>query len=56
MVNSFDFNQAIDFSAAANDVLAVGELLIDLISDDYDEEFQSSTYHKFLADHPLILP
>ncbi|WP_342424013.1 sugar kinase [Paenibacillus sp. FSL E2-0178] len=52
MVNSFDFNQAIDFSAAANDVLAVGELLIDLISDDYDEEFQSSTYHKFFGGSP----
>ncbi|WP_342480108.1 sugar kinase [Paenibacillus sp. FSL L8-0340] len=52
MVYSFNFNQAIDFSAAANDVLAVGELLVDLISDDYDEEFQSSTYHKFFGGSP----
>lgn len=52
MVYSFDFNQAIEFSAVVNDVLAVGELLIDLISADYDEEFKGSTYHKFFGGSP----
>jgi sugar/nucleoside kinase (ribokinase family) len=45
-------DEKIDFSNKPNDILTVGELLIDMISDDYDENFTSNTYHKFFGGSP----
>ncbi|GEQ23258.1 fructokinase [Clostridium butyricum] len=49
----FKLDKKIDFQNKENDVLTVGELLIDMISDDYDDgNFSSSTYNKFFGGSP----
>lgn len=48
----FKFDDKIDFQNKSNDVLTVGEILIDMISADYDESFESNTYHKFFGGSP----
>ena len=48
----FALDEKINFSAKKNDLLTVGELLIDMISADYDENFESSIYHKFFGGSP----
>jgi fructokinase len=49
----FKLDKKIDFQNKENDVLTVGELLIDMISDDYDDgSFSSSTYNKFFGGSP----
>jgi sugar/nucleoside kinase (ribokinase family) len=40
------------FPDKSNDILTVGELLIDLISDDYDVNFESNGYHRFFGGSP----
>lgn len=47
---SFDDN--IFFPNKENDILTVGELLIDMISTEYDENFESNTYQKFFGGSP----
>ncbi len=42
----------IEFQNKRNDVLAVGEILIDMISADYDDDFEGDTYHKFFGGAP----
>lgn len=42
----------IAFPAKSNDLLAIGELLIDMISADYDDKHGSSTYHKYFGGSP----
>jgi len=42
----------IEFHNETNDLLAVGELLIDMISTEYDENFESHTYNKFFGGSP----
>jgi sugar/nucleoside kinase (ribokinase family) len=44
-------DEKIEFADKNNDVLTVGELLIDMISADYDD-FESNTYHKFFGGSP----
>ena len=39
----------IEFQNKRNDILAVGEILIDMISADYDDHFEGDTYHKFFG-------
>ena len=46
------FDERIEFQNKSNDILTVGELLIDMISADYDEDFESNTYHKFFGGSP----
>lgn len=46
------FDNKIQFQNKTNDILTVGELLIDMISTDYDENFESSTYQKFFGGSP----
>ncbi|WNF38485.1 PfkB family carbohydrate kinase [Bacillaceae bacterium IKA-2] len=46
------FDQEIQFSNKRNDILTIGELLIDMISADYDENFECNTYHKFFGGSP----
>jgi sugar/nucleoside kinase (ribokinase family) len=48
----FKLDDKIDFQNKGNDVLTVGEILIDMISTDYDESFESNTYHKFFGGSP----
>ncbi|XJZ28696.1 carbohydrate kinase family protein [Bacillota bacterium Lsc_1132] len=48
----FLFDKKIDFQDKKNDILTVGELLVDMISADYDENFESNTYHKFFGGSP----
>lgn len=45
-------DEKFDFPNKNNDVLTVGELLIDMISADYDDNFESNTYHKFFGGSP----
>ncbi|AIQ70232.1 hypothetical protein [Paenibacillus graminis] len=40
------FQDRLVFENKSNDLLAVGELLIDMISNEYDDTFQSAGYMK----------
>jgi sugar/nucleoside kinase (ribokinase family) len=46
------FDHKIEFPNHSNDILTVGELLVDMISAEYDEDFESNTYHKFFGGSP----
>ena len=48
----FNFNDKIAFPNKDNDVLTVGELLIDMISTDYADDFECNTYEKFFGGSP----
>ncbi len=49
----FNLDNKIDFENKENDILTVGELLIDMISADYDEgDFSCSIYNKFFGGSP----
>lgn len=49
----FSLDNKIEFEDRENDVLTVGELLIDMISADYDDgNFSSNTYNKFFGGSP----
>lgn len=48
----FHFDKSIDFTDKENDVLTVGEILIDMISEEYDENGQSNVYRKFFGGSP----
>ncbi|UTR16098.1 carbohydrate kinase [Salipaludibacillus sp. LMS25] len=47
-----DFDKKIALPHKENDVLAVGELLIDMISADYDGDFAGKTFNKFFGGAP----
>ncbi|MEH7495638.1 carbohydrate kinase family protein [Neobacillus niacini] len=48
----FRLNEKMELQQKDNDVLSVGELLVDMISADYDDEFSGNTYHKFFGGSP----
>ena len=48
----FKFDEKIELKRGINDVLAVGELLIDMISSEYDDNFESCTYNKYFGGSP----
>lgn len=48
----FENNGIIPFQNRDNDVLAIGELLIDMISDEYDDPFQGNRFSKFFGGSP----
>jgi sugar/nucleoside kinase (ribokinase family) len=48
----FSLNEKVELQQNSNDVLTVGELLVDLISADYDDEFSGNVYHKFFGGSP----
>ncbi|MGG4143722.1 carbohydrate kinase [Paenibacillus algorifonticola] len=48
----FGFDDKIKFGNQKNDLLAVGELLIDMIAAEYDENFESQTFNKFFGGSP----
>lgn len=47
-----DFDSIIDFQNKKNDVLTIGEILVDMISTDYKDNFESDTYQKFFGGSP----
>lgn len=48
----FGLDEKVQFLNKKNDILTVGELLIDMISADYDENFDRNTYHRFFGGSP----
>lgn len=52
----FNFDHPIELqNSNGNDLFMAGEILIDMISADYTDDFTCSTYQRFLADRPPIL-
>ncbi|MBB6634598.1 carbohydrate kinase family protein [Cohnella thailandensis] len=47
-----DFQEALHFEDKPNDLLTVGELLVDMISDEYDDTFMSNGYTKYPGGSP----
>lgn len=48
----FNLHDRIEFQNKSNDVLTVGELLVDMISTDYSDNFECDTYHKYFGGSP----
>lgn len=48
----FNFEKKIKFQRKSNDVLAIGEILVDMISNDYANNFESSTYKRYFGGSP----
>lgn len=46
------FDDKIEFQNQKNDLLTVGEILIDMISAEYGDNFESHTYNKFFGGSP----
>lgn len=46
------FDQQLDVPNKNYDILTVGEILIDMISADYDDHIQSNTFHRFFGGSP----
>lgn len=46
------FEDRFTFADKPNDLLTVGELLVDMISNDYDDNFQSDRYTRFFGGSP----
>ncbi|MGH4137884.1 carbohydrate kinase family protein [Clostridium sp.] len=48
----FGFNDKINFQDKNIDILTIGELLVDMISADYGDNFESSTYNRYFGGSP----
>ncbi|MBZ4665163.1 sugar kinase [Mahella sp.] len=48
----FNFNDKIMFNDKKYDVLTVGEMLVDMISTDYSDDFEVDTYKKYFGGSP----
>lgn len=48
----FNFSNTIQFHDTTNDVFTIGELLVDMISDDYDTNFNCNKYSRFFGGSP----
>ncbi|MGB9678529.1 MAG: carbohydrate kinase family protein [Thermoanaerobacteraceae bacterium] len=48
----FKFNNTLDFAPRKNDLFIVGEILIDMISQEYCENFENDTYSKNFGGSP----
>lgn len=48
----FKFESKLNFINKKNDILTVGELLIDMISADYGDDFECNNYNKFFGGSP----
>ncbi|WP_234118075.1 carbohydrate kinase family protein [Clostridium hydrogenum] len=46
------FDDSIRFKDKENDIVTIGELLIDMISADYGDDFQGNAYNKFFGGSP----
>lgn len=45
----FKFDDIINFQNKKNDILVVGELLVDMISSEYSDDFECDSYNKFFG-------
>lgn len=52
MLDIFKFDEKIKLSKRKYDLLAVGELLIDMKSEDYEDNFEGNTYKRFFGGSP----
>jgi sugar/nucleoside kinase (ribokinase family) len=52
VIELFNFHHKIKFNDKSNDVLSVGEILIDMISTDYSDNFESTSYNQFFGGAP----
>lgn len=48
----FELDSKIDFQAKRNDILTVGELLVDMITAKYDDNINCDEYHRFFGGSP----
>lgn len=48
----FRLDDAIKFQAKSNDIVTVGELLVDMISTVYEESFENNTFQRFFGGSP----
>lgn len=48
----FEFDKKIALQNKRNDVLTIGELLVDMISEEYGDDFESDTYHRYFGGSP----
>ena len=48
----FNFSNTMQFHDKTNDVFTIGELLVDMISDDYDTSFNCNKYSRFFGGSP----
>lgn len=48
----FEFEDRVEFPERDLDILTVGELLVDMISEEYGDSFESRTYRKFFGGSP----
>ncbi|MBU3188071.1 sugar kinase [Clostridium bowmanii] len=48
----FGFNDKINFQNKNIDILTIGELLVDMISAEYGDNFESSTYNRYFGGSP----
>lgn len=48
----FNFSNAVQFHDKSNDVFTIGEILVDMISDDYDTNFSCNKYSRFFGGSP----
>lgn len=48
----FNFNNAMEFKNKNYDVFTIGEILVDMISDDYDTNLSCNSYSKFFGGSP----
>jgi len=48
----FEFNEKIIFKNKNIDILTIGELLVDMISEDYGDDFECSTYNRYFGGAP----
>lgn len=47
-----DFDEEIQFAERKNDILTVGELLIDMIPDEYGDQLEATTFQKYFGGSP----
>ncbi|MBY9079123.1 sugar kinase [Paenibacillus sp. HN-1] len=48
----FEFEDRVEFPERNLDILTVGEMLVDMISEEYGDSFESRTYRKFFGGSP----
>ncbi|MGH4120523.1 carbohydrate kinase family protein [Clostridium sp.] len=48
----FEFNERIIFQNKDIDILTIGELLVDMIAEDYGDNFECSTYNRYFGGSP----
>lgn len=47
-----NFDEKLDFKQKNNDLITIGEILIDMISEDYSDNFTGDTYQKYFGGSP----